>query len=79
MVSAHVTRSSEATLVAVAQQLAWLGASCGTQPEPSQGEPVYRDTRWEWDPHEQNLFKISFEAEFGAKLIVDPFRVNERF
>ena len=74
MVSAHVTRSSEATLVAVAQQLAWLGASCGTQPEPSQGEPVYRDTRWEWDPHEQNLFKISYtDASFENDAGVPPW------
>jgi hypothetical protein len=74
VLSAQVTRTSEASLVAIAQQLAWLGASCGLQPEPSQGGPTYRDTTWEWDPHEQNLFRISYtNASFDTDDDVPPW------
>jgi hypothetical protein len=61
-VSALTSRGSEASLVDVSQQLAWLGASCGRHSSPTQGGLTYCDTMWEQDPYWPNSFRITYKA-----------------
>lgn len=62
-VSALIVGSKD-FIVAVVQQLAWLGATCGVKPHQSSSpsrDPYYCETVWKQDMSSKNTYEISYD------------------